>query len=163
MRRLAPLAALALAGCDLSMTRQAKHEAQSSPSWWPGGPEVTASPEGTIARDAPASAVALARPPAVTAALLARGQERYTIFCTPCHGGSGAGDGIVVQRGFPRPPSYAEPRLVAAPPAHIVDVISHGYGVMYDFADRVPPADRWAIAAYVKALQRAGLERTAAR
>ena len=163
MRRVFPLLLLALAGCDLSMTRQAKHEAQSSPSWWADGPAATSPPDGTIARDEPAREEALARPPAVTPALLARGQERYTIFCTPCHGTEGRGNGIVVARGFPQPPSYLEQRLVAAPPARVVDVITRGYGIMYDFADRIPPADRWAIAAYVKALQRAGLERTAAR
>jgi mono/diheme cytochrome c family protein len=67
---------------------------------------------------------------------------------------------MVVQRGFPRPPSFHEARLVAAPDAYFVDVITHGHGVMYSYADRVPPADRWAIAAYIRALQRTG---TAAR
>ena len=71
-----------------------------------------------------------------------------------CHGERGHADGTVVRRGFPPPPDFAEGRLVAAPPAYIVDVITHGHGVMYSYADRVDPADRWAIAAYVKALQR---------
>ena len=158
MRGIAPLAFLALAGCDLSMTRQARHEAQSSPSLWPGGPDAAPLPEGTVARSAPAEEASLMQPPHVTPALLARGRDRYTIFCAPCHGATGQGDGIVVQRGFPHPPSYAEPRLVAAPPAHVVDVIGHGYGVMYGFGERVEPADRWAIAAYVKALQRMARE-----
>jgi mono/diheme cytochrome c family protein len=73
------------------------------------------------------------------------------LFC--CHGLAGDGDGIVPARGFPHPPSYAEPRLVAAPPSYIVDVITNGHGVMYPYADRVSPADRWAIAAYIRALQ----------
>lgn len=76
------------------------------------------------------------------------------IFCSVCHGSRGDGDGTVVKRGFPAPPSFHEPRLVAAPPGYVVDVITHGHGIMYSYADRVEPADRWAIAAYVKALQR---------
>jgi mono/diheme cytochrome c family protein len=93
-------------------------------------------------------------PPPVTLALLQRGQERYRIYCTPCHSELGDGNGMIVQRGFPAPPSYHIDRLRAAPTAHFYDVISNGYGVMYSFADRVRPADRWAIAAYVRALQR---------
>jgi mono/diheme cytochrome c family protein len=86
-------------------------------------------------------------------ALLVRGQERYDIFCQPCHSAVGDGDGPVVRRGFPVPPSYHQPRLVAAPDRHFYDVISHGYGVMFSYADRIAPADRWAIVAYVRALQ----------
>lgn len=152
--RMLPL--LALAGCDLSMTQQAKHEAQSSPTLWPDGPAADASPDGAVERAQPMARAALANPPHVTPALLARGQERYTIFCAPCHGAAGDGNGMIVQRGFPRPAPFDDPRLVAAPAAHTVDVITRGYGVMYGFDDRVEPADRWAIAAYVKALQRAG-------
>ncbi|HZU50307.1 MAG TPA: hypothetical protein VE968_00375, partial [Sphingomicrobium sp.] len=66
----------------------------------------------------------------------------------------GDADGMVVQRGFPRPPDFHEARLVNAPEEHFVDVITHGYGVMYSYADRVPAQDRWAIAAYIRALQR---------
>jgi len=154
MRGLAlPFLAL-LSGCDLSMRQQARDDPQESASLWPGGPRRQAPPAGTIATDAPARAEALRAPPALTPALLDRGQERYGIYCAVCHGARGEGDGPVVQRGFPAPPSYREPRLMAAPPAYIVDVITDGYGIMYSYADRVAPADRWAIAAYVKALQR---------
>jgi len=86
-------------------------------------------------------------------ALLLRGQERYSVYCLPCHGAGGDGDGPVVQRGFPAPPSYHLERLLDAPDRHFVDVIEHGYGVMYPYADRVGMADRWAIAAYIRALQ----------
>ena len=86
-------------------------------------------------------------------ALLLRGQERYDIYCLPCHSAVGDGDGPVVRRGFPAPPSYHEPRLVAAPDRHFYDVISRGYGVMFPYADRIAPADRWAIVAYIRALQ----------
>ena len=76
---------------------------------------------------------------------------------------TGDGDGTVVKRGFPAPPSFHIPRLVAAPPAYVVGVITNGHGVMYSYADRVAPADRWAIAAYVKTLQRARQDEGAAR
>ena len=92
--------------------------------------------------------------PAVTPALLERGQERYRIYCTPCHSELADGHGMIVQRGFPPPPSLQEQPLRAAPPQHIYDVITRGYGVMYSFSDRVQTADRWAIAAYVYALER---------
>jgi mono/diheme cytochrome c family protein len=92
-------------------------------------------------------------PPPVTLALLRRGQERYGIYCLPCHSPVGDGDGPVVRRGFPRPPSYHEERLRAAPDRHFFDVITHGHGIMHSYADRVPPADRWAIVAYIRALQ----------
>lgn len=92
--------------------------------------------------------------PAVTLALLERGQERYRIYCAPCHSELGDGRGMIVQRGFPPPPSYDIERLREAPPQHFYDVITRGYGAMYSFAERVAPADRWAIAAYIRALQR---------
>ena len=85
--------------------------------------------------------------------MLLRGQERYDIYCLPCHSAVGDGDGPVVRRGFPAPPSYHEPRLVAAPDRHFYDVISRGYGVMFPYADRIAPSDRWAIVAYIRALQ----------
>ncbi len=91
--------------------------------------------------------------PPVTLALLQRGQERFRIDCTPCHSELGDGRGMVVQRGFPAPPSYHSDRLRAAPVQHFYDVITNGYGAMYSFADRVRPEDRWAIAAYIRALQ----------
>lgn len=92
-------------------------------------------------------------PPPVTLALLQRGQERYRIDCTPCHSELGDGHGMVVQRGFPAPPSYHIDRLRQAPTSHFYDVMTNGYGAMYSFAGRVSPIDRWAIAAYIRALQ----------
>lgn len=92
--------------------------------------------------------------PEISIALLERGHERYTIYCAPCHGPSGDGKGMIVQRGFPPPPSYHIQRLRDAPPQHFFDVITKGFGAMYSYAERVPPADRWAIAAYIRALQR---------
>ena len=86
--------------------------------------------------------------------VLDRGRERYNIYCTPCHGLNGYGDGMVVKRGFPPPPSYHIARLKTAPIGHFYDVISNGYGAMYSYAARVPPEDRWAIAEYIRVLQK---------
>lgn len=89
----------------------------------------------------------------ITREVLVRGQERFDIYCAPCHGRTGDGRGMVPQRGFPQPPSYHIQRLRDAPVGHFFDVITHGYGVMYPYAERVEPRDRWAIAAYIRALQ----------
>lgn len=85
--------------------------------------------------------------------LLERGRQRYDIFCAPCHGLVGDGGGMVVERGMRRPPSLHIERLRDAPLGYYFDVITNGFGAMYDYSDRIPPADRWAIAAYVRALQ----------
>jgi mono/diheme cytochrome c family protein len=85
--------------------------------------------------------------------LLAHGRERFEIYCAPCHGETGEGNGIVVQRGFPAPPSYHLDRLREAPVGHFFDVMTRGYGAMFSYASRVSPDDRWAIAAYIRALQ----------
>jgi mono/diheme cytochrome c family protein len=95
-----------------------------------------------------------ASPLPMSAATLARGQERFEIFCAPCHGPLGDGDGLVARRGFPHPPSYHSDRLRNAPDVHFFGVITHGYGAMYPYADRIAAADRWAIVAYIRALQR---------
>lgn len=91
--------------------------------------------------------------PLMTREVLTRGQERYEIFCTPCHGFAGYGDGMVVERGFPAPPSFHTAPRLDMTALQIVEVITHGQGTMLPMAERIPPADRWAIAAYVKALQ----------
>jgi hypothetical protein len=89
----------------------------------------------------------------ITAADLQRGRERFNIYCTPCHDYTGSGQGLIVQRGFPHPPSYHIARLRNAPVGHFYDVISNGFGAMYSYAARVSPEDRWRIAAYIRALQ----------
>ncbi|HEX3682606.1 MAG TPA: cytochrome c [Bryobacteraceae bacterium] len=89
----------------------------------------------------------------ITRADVARGQERFNIFCSPCHGRLGDGHGMIVSRGLRQPPSYYDPRLVNAPVGHFFDVMSNGYGAMYSYASRVPVDDRWRIAAYIRALQ----------
>jgi len=92
-------------------------------------------------------------PVKLTPELLTRGRERFDAMCAECHDRTGSGSGMVVQRGFPQPPSYDVPRLRDAPIGHFFDVITNGYGVMYSYATRVEPEDRWAIAAYIRALQ----------
>lgn len=144
-RRLAFLIVLGvtlLSGCDY-MIEQPKQKVYS-PSVGPA--EV---PSDTVEfQQQPVPA------PPVTLALLERGQERFRIYCTPCHSELGDGHGMIVQRGFPPPPSYHIARLRDAPVQHFYDVITHGHGAMYSYANRVQPRDRWAIAAYIRALQR---------
>jgi len=92
-------------------------------------------------------------PMAVTAAFLARGRERYAIYCLPCHSPEGDGNGVAVQRGMKRPPSFHIERLQKSPPGYVYDVITNGFGSMYDYAERIAVEDRWAITAYVQTLQ----------
>lgn len=141
-----------LLGCRQEMAQQKRYGTYGTASLWRDGAAARPLPDGVVAQGDLAR-LASAAQPGVTTALLNRGQERFEIFCAPCHGLAGAGDGMIVQRGFPRPPSYHTARLRAAPAQHFYDVISDGYGVMYSYADRVAPPDRWAIAAYIRALQ----------
>jgi mono/diheme cytochrome c family protein len=92
-------------------------------------------------------------PMQVTPELMARGQQRFNIYCSPCHGEVGDGNGMIVQRGYKRPPSYHIDRLRKMPIGYFFDVITHGYGAMPDYSEQVPAPDRWAIAAYIRALQ----------
>jgi mono/diheme cytochrome c family protein len=109
---------------------------------------------GTDAVQARRAAERASRMPyAVTMQLLRRGQERFNIYCAVCHSPLGDGDGMIVRRGFPAPPSYHIERLRSAPDRHFYEVITQGYGIMYPYADRVAPQDRWAIVAYIRALQ----------
>jgi mono/diheme cytochrome c family protein len=86
-------------------------------------------------------------------AAMRRGRERYDIYCSPCHGLTGEGDGMIVQRGYRRPPSFNIDRLREASPGHVFDVITNGFGAMPDYAAQVEMRDRWSIAAYIRALQ----------
>lgn len=142
-RRAAALAALLvlLGNCDHMITQ---HKASL---YSPDAQTVRHDPDSVAWHDVPAA------PPALSPALLQRGQQRYRIYCTPCHSELGDGNGMVVQRGFPHPPSYDISRLRDGPTQHFFDVMTTGYGDMYSFAGRIAPADRWAIAAYIRALQ----------
>ncbi len=149
------LALLSLASCDYSMTRQPKYTtyARGPVDVWSDGASARPLPNNVVSQgDLARKAVDSSRPP-VNQAFLHRGEERFNIYCSPCHGLAGDGDGIIVAHGFPTPPSYHIDRLLAAPAQHFYDVISHGYGVMYSYAARVEPEDRWAIVAYIRALQ----------
>jgi len=92
-------------------------------------------------------------PFAIDEVRLRRGQERFNIYCSPCHARTGEGDGMIVRRGYRRPPSYHDQRLRDAPVGHFFDVITNGFGAMPDHAAQIPVEDRWAIVAYVRALQ----------
>ena len=116
--------------------------ARGDPS--PASPLVTGRDGGTLVTSIPVS---------ITPKVLARGQERFDIYCSPCHSRIGDGNGMIVERGFPHPPDYKIQRMVKAPVGHFFDVMTNGYGAMYSYASRVPPQDRWAIAAYIRVLQ----------
>lgn len=155
MRKLLLIAPLALGAChqNLTMSDQKKLDEYERSSVFRNGKVLQSPPPGSVSREQDVPNI-LAGKPVMSLALVQRGRERFNIFCSECHGFGGDADGMVVQRGFPRPPSFHQARLVNAPDALFVDVITNGYGVMYSYADRVPPADRWAIAAYIRALQR---------
>ena len=133
------------------------------PSEFQGEQAPFAPVRGTISRDDVGStyfytgyngqALGTTIPFPVTRAVLERGRERYNIYCAPCHARTGDGDGMVVQRGYRRPPSYHTPRLRQAPLGHFFEVITNGFGAMPDYAAQVNPHDRWAIAAYIRVLQ----------
>jgi mono/diheme cytochrome c family protein len=153
MRRFAFIAALMVAGCDVSMTQQPKYKTYAPSKFWNDGASARPVPANTVAQG-DLDLQNLARtPPPVTEALLVKGQQRFDAFCAPCHGLSGYGDGMIVQRGFPAPPSYHDDRLRTVNPQHLFDVITRGYGIMYPYADRVSVEDRWAIIVYIRALQ----------
>ena len=155
MRPVLLCSVLMLAGCNqnLTMSDQKKLDEYERSTVFRNGKVLQSPPPGSVSLGEDLGNVLTEKPP-MTLALVKRGRERFNIFCSECHGPGGDADGMVVQRGFPRPPSFHERRLVNAPDEHFVDVITNGHGVMYSYADRVPPPDRWAIAAYIRALQR---------
>jgi mono/diheme cytochrome c family protein len=155
MKRTVTLVAVAmlLTACDQNMEIQPKYSEYSRAPLFRGG--VLRRPAaGSVSRDDLAREREARTKPALTAQLFARGQQRFEIFCLPCHGRAGDGNGIIVERGMPRPTSYHDDRLRAADDQHFFEVITNGYGAMYSYASRVPPRDRWAIVAYIRALQR---------
>ena len=154
----------ATAGCRRDMFVQPKSDPLAASQFFSDGADSRPIPPHTVARGdldidqafytgMLGTNLVTTFPIHLTQAVLQRGRQRYDIYCMPCHGVTGDGDGIVVQRGFPAPPSYHIDRLRDAPVGHFFDVMTRGYGVMYPYASRVPPADRWAIVAYIRALQ----------
>ena len=155
------LGALAFGGCDRAdMVAQGKAKQWDESQVFPDRSSMREPVPGTVARDAPDEPAP--QPNAITASLLERGRTEFDIFCSPCHGRTGDGRGMVVQRGFPAPPPLWLPRLEQAKATYLYDVITHGHGVMYSYADRVKSADRWAVIAYVRALQQSQDARPAA-
>ena len=165
MKWLPPLLVAALlAGCKDPVTDMA-----AQPKYRTYQPAQTAQfADGKSARPIPAGAVpkssspvedvvplTAANPLAIKRSTLEAGQLQFDIFCSVCHGRLGNGDGMVVQRGFTRPPSFHVDRLRAEPDAHLYNVITRGYGAMLSYGDRVPPQERWQIVAYIRALQAA--------
>ncbi|HEY9857506.1 MAG TPA: cytochrome c [Stenomitos sp.] len=149
------LTGLLATGCRQQMADQPKYTPFAPSAFFADGQSARLPVAGTVARGtrvAPPVPTG-SFPVPVTRALLQRGQERYNVYCSPCHDRTGSGNGMIVQRGFPQPPSFHAARLLAAPESHFYQVITDGYGIMYSYASRVAPADRWAIAAYIRALQ----------
>ena len=142
------IAPMLLGGCD-NMANQPKVLPYETYRALPSATPLWQEPADTVPRDWRPQPP----PPPVTRALLERGQQRFDIYCAVCHGLTGYGDGRIVERGFPAPPSYHIERLRNAPNQHFYDVITHGYGIMFSYAQRVAPEDRWAIVAYIRVLQ----------
>ena len=157
-------ALLALLGCRQDMHDQPRYEPLEKSSFFADGRSSRLQVPGTVARGQlqtdrhfyrgrQGEQLATQFPFPLTTTVLDRGRERFVIFCSPCHGRLGDGEGMVAQRGFRHPPSYHTERLRSEPVGHFFDVITNGLGAMSDFSDRVSPRDRWAIVAYIRALQ----------
>ncbi|KTB93858.1 cytochrome C [Pseudomonas syringae pv. syringae PD2774] len=144
--------ALLCSGCD-DMSRQAKVLEQRAGALFADGLSSRQPPAGSVARGQLQREASVQQRPALSAALLARGEAGYQTFCTPCHGLGGLGDGLVVGRGFPAPPSFIEPRLLNATDEQLMHVIAHGQGLMYGYESRIQPQERWTIVAHLRLLQ----------
>ncbi|MGH9744792.1 MAG: c-type cytochrome [Candidatus Acidiferrales bacterium] len=165
-RGLACLSAIAwmVVGCRLDMHVQPKYLPYEPTDFFGDGRSERPPVPGTVARGhlkldellytgKENGVLADKFPFPITRADLERGRERYNIYCTPCHDYTGTGNGMVVQRGFPPPPSFHIDRLRTAPAGHFFDVMTNGFGAMYSYAARIEPEDRWRVAAYVRVLQ----------
>ncbi|HUB66631.1 MAG TPA: cytochrome c [Candidatus Methylacidiphilales bacterium] len=153
-----------LTGCHRDMYEQPKILPEQQNEYFPSqavdlAPPAHSVPRGGVADDSPfytghdGAALTDRIPIPVTPALMSQGRDLFEINCSMCHGRDGYGQGIVVQRGFPAPPSYHTDRLRKAPVGHFFEVITNGYGVMYPFGSRLSPEERWAVIAYIRALQ----------
>jgi len=153
-----------LAGCRQDMQNQPKFYPQRGTTLFADGRSARPQVENTVGRDQLHEDAYFytgirggkegdGLPIPLTAATLQRGQERYNVYCTPCHSRVGNGDGMIVQRGYRPAGNFHTDRLRSAPLGHFFAVITNGYGAMPDYASQVAPADRWAVAAYIRALQ----------
>jgi hypothetical protein len=160
------LAAAALAGCRQDMHNNPRVEPYEGSRFFADGEGMRPPVAGTVARgrladdplrdrglDPSGQGFAKAYPMPVNAEVLRRGRERYDIFCAPCHDRTGSGRGMIVRRGFKQPSSFHVERLRNEAPGYYFDVITNGFGQMSSYAAQVPTDDRWAIAAYIRALQ----------
>ena len=158
------LAFLVLASCRQNMANEPRYRTFQESGFFSNGSSARPLPAGTVPQERERNAQLVnatlnGRPAAefpfpITLQVLQRGQERFDIFCTPCHDHLGTGQGMAVLRGFRKtPPSFHIDRLRAAPPGYFFDVITNGFGVMPSYASQIPARDRWAIIAYVRALQ----------
>lgn len=158
-------AGLASAACRQDMHDQPRFKPYAKSEFFADRRSARPLVDGTIARGHLREDAALytgksagrpvdAFPFPVTADVMARGRERFDIFCSPCHGRTGAGDGMIVRRGYRKPPTFHQDRLRQAAPGYTYDVITNGFGAMPDYAQQIPVRDRWAIVAYITALQR---------
>lgn len=149
-------------GCDhlrQDMAAQPKNKPLSPSAFFPDGRSERPLVENTVARGSIANDELFVSkdsnkfPIPINLELLERGQNRYNIFCAPCHGLQGDGNGMVAMRGMKHPPSYHQDRLRQVPNGYLYDVITNGFGQMLDYSAQIPPPDRWAIIAYIRALQ----------
>jgi Cytochrome C oxidase, cbb3-type, subunit III len=158
------LVGVLMTGCRLDMHIQPKYKGLEPSSFFNDGRSERPVVPGTVARGQLRTdellytgkingQIANVLPFPITKEDLERGQQRFNIYCAPCHDYTGTGNGMIVQRGFPPPPSYHIERLMKAPVGHFFDVMTNGYGTMYSYAARVSPRDRWCIVAYIRALQ----------
>jgi mono/diheme cytochrome c family protein len=159
------LLALVLTGCDMQdMYEEPKYTPLQPSSFFNDHRSARPLVQDTVARGElrtntvffagkSGTNLVAALPVPLTKDLLKRGEERFDIFCAPCHDRLGNGNGMIVQRGYRQPPSFHIPRLREAPVGHFFDVMSNGFGAMPDYASQISPEDRWAIAAYIRALQ----------
>jgi hypothetical protein len=163
-RLLVAAAAVVLPGCRQDMHDQPRYEPFEANSFFADQRSERPQVAGTVARGQLREDEHLYTgmingepvetfPFPVTREVILRGRQRFEIFCTPCHGRLGNGEGMVAQRGFRHPPTYHSEQLRQAPLGHFFDVITNGFGAMYSFNDRIPPEDRWAIVAYIRTLQ----------
>lgn len=160
---IAALFAFGFAGCDNTLRQDMANQPRQNPlspsDFFADGRSERPAVENTVARGSvqddslfvPKDSNAFPLP--LTAELLERGQQRYGIFCTPCHGIQGDGMGMVAVRGMKHPPSYHQERLRNVPNGYLYDVVTNGFGAMYGYSSQIPPRDRWAIVAYLRALQ----------
>lgn len=156
--------ALISVGCRQKMAQQPYYDPYEASEFFADGQSARTPVEGTVARGhlrddehlytgRVEGQLVSTYPFEITEQVLERGRDRYDIYCTPCHGEAGLGNGIVVRRGYRTPPSFLDPKFADLPVGHYVDVMTNGFGAMPTYASQVKPEDRWAIAAYIQALQ----------